>query len=166
MNQSEEQALKWLITNRNVKPDEVQFNGGNPSLTTKDGHKWAVKRIYGGKVALFRPWEFEAIVKDFANTTVLFCDGNDKPIKEIPARALKENSNGVSGIQFKYTERDIEGRPGEITLRLAQRSNTSRYRRISHVPMESLLAWPEGQYAIHKSSMNGKLDFFLVLSPE
>ncbi len=168
MNQSVEKGFRWLQANFKLKADDIDVDGEVPALRCRDGRAFAVKKLYGGKVVCFYPGEFEKLVEAKNRERIsllLFNDKDPSPVKEIPARVLKDNREGYQDFVFKHIDGEQGNGNGRIILRLSKRHAESRHYRIGHLPMESLLAWPEGGYKMMKSVGSGKLEFYLELSP-
>lgn len=170
MNHTEEKAFRWIQSNFNLKEDDLVVVPETPSFLAKDGRRFAAKLAFGGKTVVFYGDEYEQIISDpDKNWLLLFNQNEEKPFKTIPGRVLAEMRNGmlpsVSFIHLKDRENE-NGQNSEIVLKLAKRNETSRYYRIGHLPMESLLSWKRGDYELKQSSGGGKgIEFFLVLRP-
>ena len=167
MNRSEERAFRWLVSNFKLNPKEIEYEGDVPSLRTKDGRGFAVKKVYGGKTAVFYPGEFEKIIDEpNKNTLLLFNDKDSEPMKQIPARVLLENRDRYEDLKFVHIEKEKVGPQGEIIIKVTRRNFESRYYRAGHIPVESLLVWPRGDYEFVKSiDGSGKLGFYIVMKP-
>lgn len=169
MNHTEEKAFRWIQSNFNLKDADVTIVPETPSFLTKDGRRFAAKLAFGGKTVVFYGDEFEQIIAEpDKNTLLLFHQNESNPFRVVPGRVLAEMREGVEAIKFIHLkDRESEnGQNSEIVLKLAKRNETSRYYRIGHLPMESLLSWKRGDYELKQSSSGGRgIEFFLVLRP-
>ncbi len=92
MNQSE-RKLEQLLLSRGYTPEEILYQPGkSPDFVTSDGKGWEAKRLYGEKI-IFYPRQ-RAKLQEAGVTVLVFHDGSDEPMAEIPGTGLSQTSYG------------------------------------------------------------------------
>mgnify|MGYP001596411853 CR=1 FL=1 len=168
MNPTQARGKKWLQSNYGLKPDEIQFTGGVPTFTTKEGNGFLTKRVIGkaNKVVLFHRSEMEQLMQNPNRNSILLVPDSGE-IKSMPARILAEDTETYGDVRLVRVDSETNGQSGEILLHLSRRTSESHHFRINHVPMDSMLVFRDytGRLSI-SAGANGKPDFWLALRPE
>lgn len=159
-------AARYICSNYGLKKEDLKFDGSTISTAETT---FVPKLVLGqtAKVAVFFSGEVSRLLEDPDKSQVLFVPQDGGEVVQMPARALRENSDMYKGIRMVRRGPDLSrGENGEILLHLSRRTVNSNHYRINHVPMDSMLVFRDYSGHLSVSTVHGRSDFWLALRPE